>query len=204
MINNTETIWHELHTDLGRFIERRVGDSTVADDILQDVFLKIHARSASLKDEQKLVSWAYQITRNAITDYYRSQRTYVELSDDWAEDPDEDDLASDFAPCLRPLVDSLPGKYRDALLLTEFQGLSLQDAADELNLSLSGIKSRVQRARELLRGMLLQCCHFEFDRQGRLIDYYPYCSECATEQLTQTACRANTCASSYSVSQVSY
>jgi RNA polymerase sigma-70 factor (ECF subfamily) len=179
MVNNsTEAIWYQLHDDLRQFISSRVVDGD-AEDILQDVFLKIHAQIGTVRDEQKLVSWAYQITRNAIADYYRSQQPYIALPETLAVDEDNDtDLSTEFAPCLQPMIDDLPDKYREALLLTEYEGLTLQNAADTLKLSLSGAKSRVQRGRELLKRSLLQCCHFEFDRRGRMIDYYPYCNCC--------------------------
>ena len=182
--SHTEAIWHQLHQDLRQFIGRRVGDGDTADDILQDIFLKIHTQVGRVRDEQKLVSWTYQVTRNAIADYYRSRRHDVELPETLAVDDDDDpDLSGEFAPCLRPMIDALPDKYREVLLLTEYEGLTLQAVADRLKLSLSGIKSRVQRGRELLKGSLLQCCHFEFDRRGRMIDCHPYHTECEADSL---------------------
>ena len=71
------------------------------------------------------------------------------------------------------MVESLPDDYRQALLLTEYEGLTQRELAERLGLSVSGAKSRVQRAREKLKEMLLDCCHFEFDRLGRVIDYQP-------------------------------
>jgi len=181
--DRTEVIWQQLHRELRQFIGRRVADGNAADDILQDIFLKIHAHVGALHDEQKLVSWTYHVTRNAIADYYRSQRHSVELPETLAMDDDNEfDLSSEFAPCLRPMIDTLPDKYREALVLTEYEGLSLQAAADRLKVSLSGVKSRVQRGRELLKGRLLQCCHFEFDRRGRMMDYHPYRTECKADQ----------------------
>ncbi|HAH00091.1 MAG TPA: RNA polymerase subunit sigma-24, partial [Ktedonobacter sp.] len=64
-------------------------------------------------------------------------------------------------PCIKTMVDSLPNDYREALYLTEYEGLTQRELADRLGLSFSGAKSRVQRAREKLKVMLLDCCHFE-------------------------------------------
>jgi len=80
------------------------------------------------------------------------------------------------------MVDSLPADYRQALLLTEYQGLTQRELAQKLGLSVSGAKSRVQRAREKLKAMLLDCCHFEFDRRGKVIDYQPNCACCANQE----------------------
>src|SRR5437764_14811132 len=79
MVMTTEKVWEEFHPRLKQFILKRVPDEQNAEDILQDVFLKIHTRIGTLRDEEKLQSWMYQVARNAVTDYYREQRATVEL-----------------------------------------------------------------------------------------------------------------------------
>ena len=86
------------------------------------------------------------------------------------------------------MVESLPADYREALILTEYEGLTQRALAERLGLSFSGAKSRVQRAREKLKAMLLDCCHFEFDRFGKIIDYQPNCA-CCTDQGCSSECR---------------
>ncbi len=179
--SDTEVIWNQLSTRLRFFVLRHVADEAAAEDILQDVFLSIHSHALSLRDEQKLQSWIYQITRNAIADYYRRRKPLVELSEA-LETPDngDEDLEKQLIPCIRATVNHLPAKYRQVLLLTEFQGLTQQELANQLGLSLSGAKSRVQRAREQLKATLLECCQFDLDRHGTIIDYYPRC--CNSEE----------------------
>jgi RNA polymerase sigma-70 factor, ECF subfamily len=84
----------------------------------------------------------------------------------------------------RRMIYSLPERYREALVLTEFDGLTQQELADRLNISLSGAKSRVQRGRAQLKQMLNECCTFEFDRRGKAIDCTPRvkadCQECGS------------------------
>ena len=82
-MKRTEDIWNEYHDKLSAFLRGRVADDMV-EDILQDVFVKIHSRIDSLKESTKLESWLYQITRNAVIDYYRSKRPTVDLPD-WIE-----------------------------------------------------------------------------------------------------------------------
>jgi RNA polymerase sigma-70 factor (ECF subfamily) len=190
-IVHTEALWHEMHGALKGFIAKRVPDESTAEDILQDVFMRIHAHADSLKDTTKLQSWIYQITRNAVVDYYRSQKDEHELPETLPveQDHDEDDLSRQLAPCLRGMISELPAKYRDALVLTEYEGLSQSDLAARLDISFSGAKSRVQRAREQLKGILLQCCHFELDRQGKIIDYAPNCN-CSAHP-SDASCQAN-------------
>lgn len=182
MSASLETIYTDFHSKLHRFIAGRVSDPDTAEDILQEVYLKIHVKIDDLREEERLESWIYQITRNAIIDYYRRKRPQDELSDQLALAPSDDvDATSDLVPSVSAMLDCLPPKYRQALILTEFHGLTQQELADQLRLSLSGAKSRVQRAREKLREAFLDCCHFEFDRRGRVIQYQPRCAACASE-----------------------
>ena len=202
----TERIWEEFHTPLQQFIRRRISDEDTAEDVLQDVFLKIHQHMDALKDVRKLESWIYQITRNAIIDSYRKLRheTMLEAAEafDHPEELPDDDIVSELLPSVRAMVRNLPELDRQALVLTEYQGLTQKELAERLGLSLSGAKSRVQRAREKLKQQLLECCHFELDRRGHIIDYQPKCHCCETaaccagELLMPTRGRATTLSSS--------
>lgn len=79
--SETEAIWDNFHSSIFAFIRKRVESEEVAEDILQDVFLKIHRTLPTLKDGKKIQSWVFQITRNAIIDHYRVRRTMVALPD---------------------------------------------------------------------------------------------------------------------------
>jgi RNA polymerase sigma-70 factor (ECF subfamily) len=185
MNRTTEDLWNEFSRELRRFILRRVSDPTDADDILQDVFVKLHTRIDTLRDEDRIAPWLYRIARNTLIDYYRDRRLTVPVPETLVveDEPAESDAASHIASGLTGMVDCLPDKYRQAVTLSELQGVPQQQVADRLGLSLSGAKSRVQRGRGLLRDALLDCCHFEFDRRGRVIDYTPRpdcCRYCAS------------------------
>jgi RNA polymerase sigma-70 factor (ECF subfamily) len=143
--------------------------------VLQDVFLKVHDQLPRLEDPARLHAWVYQITRNAIVDYYRRRGRTPELTTEYPEDLAADDSEVDLTPevvaWLAPMIETLAPKYRDALLLSEIQGLTQKETADRLGISLSGAKSRVQRGREQLREKLLDCCHIELDRAGRVVEW---------------------------------
>jgi len=175
-----EALWQQYCCQLKAFIHSRVSDEDEVEDILQEVFIRIHTHLCCLRDLSKLESWIYQITRNAIIDHYRSRRPSVELSESIAIDDEFDpyDPAANLALSLTGMVEELPAPYRDALLLTEYKGLNQRQLAERLGISFSGAKSRVQRARHMLRDMLLACCHFELDRRGAIIDYYERCCCC--------------------------
>ncbi|WP_220210223.1 RNA polymerase sigma factor SigZ [Reticulibacter mediterranei] len=179
----TEQTWEAFHVPLYQFIRRRVSDEATAEDLLQDVFLKIHQYSSSLKDARRLESWIYQIARNLIIDHYRSHRHLMTSLDaeealDLPEDLPDDDIVSELLPCVRAMVLALPEQDRQALILTEYQGLTQKELGERLGLSFSGAKSRVQRAREKLKQELLACCHFELDRRGHILNYQPRCDCC--------------------------
>ncbi|MCI0400280.1 MAG: RNA polymerase sigma factor SigZ [Gammaproteobacteria bacterium] len=173
--NNIEATTWQAHRDaLYRFVLQRVRDEAAAEDIVQEVFVKAYTRQGTLKEPSKLRPWLYQITRNAIIDYYRLQKPSEAVPDELIheERTEEDGSAQwELARCLVPLLDELPEPYRQALRLTEFEGATQSEAASRLGLSLSGAKSRVQRGRKMLRGALLKCCRVALDRRGGVVNY---------------------------------
>lgn len=179
----TQAIWEKFGAQLRRFIQRRVDDPLDVDDILQDVFVKIHTRVESVKNTERIGAWLYQLTRYTIIDYYRTRRPDVPLPEALTEVTPtmEPTPEEEIAAGLKPMVNGLPDKYRQALLLTEFEGLKQTELAERLGISISGAKSRVQRGREMLRQELFDCCHFEFDLRGNMVDYVPRpacCQQC--------------------------
>lgn len=189
MTATLEHIWHEFANKLGQFIRSRVSDPAATEDILQDVFVKIQKRLGQLKDPAKLESWIYLITRNSIIDHYRGRKVTIEVPETLpAESDGQDADLEELKAAFRRMLYSLPEPYRQALVLTEFDGLTQQQLADRLSISLSGAKSRVQRGRKQLKQMLDECCTFEFDRRGKVIDCAPRgaggCGECSQGQPT--------------------
>jgi RNA polymerase sigma-70 factor (ECF subfamily) len=179
-MSSVEQIWKEYHVRLHNFIRGRVGDSSIADDILQEVFIRIHTRINTLRENRKIQSWIYQITRNVVIDYYRAHKTVGELPESLtAPKMDSTDKArEEIASWLLPMIQNFPEHYRQALMLSEIEGLTQREVAVKQGLSLSGAKARVQRGRKLLKKMLLDCCQFEFDHQGTVIDWEKKESEC--------------------------
>jgi len=181
---STTDIYDSFAEQLRRFIRKRVPDDDTAEDLLQEVFLRIHSRIETLRDGAKLQSWVYQITRNTIIDYYRSRKEQEPLSESLVLPvaPDQPEAAQELLPSVRLFIECLPEIYRQPLLLSDFEGLTQQEIADRLGLSLSGAKSRVQRARDKLKDLFLDCCHFELDRTGNILEYYPRQACCSRRQ----------------------
>lgn len=173
--------WQTYRAELFRFVLARVGEPALADDIVHDVLLKAFAHMEALEDPGKLRAWLYRIARNAIVDHYRSQRPSEPLPVDLANE-DEGEAAraeQELARCLAPFLEGLPEPYRRALTLAEIEGLPQREIAEREGVSLSGAKSRVQRARHMLRDALLACCRIELDQRGVVVDYQPRrCESC--------------------------
>jgi RNA polymerase sigma-70 factor (ECF subfamily) len=174
---STDAIWTELSSDLRRFIRRRVSDDHAADDLLQETFVRIHRSLASLQEPERITAWVYRIARNVIHDHYRkASPAAIAAIDAYPADDAGDRPNGNACKCagwLDEMIRSLPEGYREAVQLAEIDGLPQQEVADRLGLSLSGAKSRIQRGRAMLREVLDQCCHFEFDARGNMIDFDP-------------------------------
>jgi RNA polymerase sigma-70 factor (ECF subfamily) len=163
---STAQVWRDWHAALRRYVVRRVRNPADADDVLHEVFLKIEAHLSKLREPGRLAAWLYRIADNAIVDHYRGQRAWDELPDDLPAPETAADGTAALAACLRPMIEALPETYRQAVLWSEIDGLPQREVAERLGLSLSGAKSRVQRGRELLRAILLDCCHVDSDAEG--------------------------------------
>lgn len=171
--------WDDLTTRLRPFIARRVAPSD-AEDVLQDVLLRMQRALPNLRDDERFGPWAYRVTRNAIIDHLRAlarREALVSASDsDAHEAADVDDeypAEQELATYVAAFVSLLPSPYREALTLTELEGLTQREAAEMMDISLSGMKSRVQRGRQLLRDALEDCCRIALDARGRVIACEP-------------------------------
>jgi RNA polymerase sigma-70 factor (ECF subfamily) len=143
-----------------------VADPSTAEDILQDVFVRFQGRFDEFHDPVKVQGWAFLVARNAIIDHYRTRKPTAELSESLPVEPGEIDPTEmeELHFIFRQIMNRLPEPYREALVLTTFEGLSQEELAKRLGISVSGAKSRVQRAREQLKEMLLDFCRHEFSR----------------------------------------
>ncbi len=183
---DAEAAWRDVRQRLFGFIARRVRDPSTAEDILQEVMLRIHRHAGELQSTSALGGWVHQIARNAIADHYRSAIVRRELpsgvaldaEDEPAPEADGPELRSELAACLAPLLKRLSAIQREALILTELEGLSQASAAAHIGISTSGMKARVQRARAQLKDLLVDCCEIELDRRGGITSYEPRGDSC--------------------------
>lgn len=165
----------ELQTRIERYICKRVRDVHLAQDLSQDVMLKLHAAPGAPEHPCGRLAWALRTARNRLIDHHRARgwRLNVALESDMPSPEPDRSEATELAGCITPMVRHLPDGYRQAIELSELQGHSQQDVADRLGLSLSGAKSRVQRGRQRLRQMLEACCRIETGHGGGIASFEP-------------------------------
>ncbi|REH54875.1 RNA polymerase sigma (SigZ) subunit [Tenacibaculum gallaicum] len=173
MNKDIKILWDDLHQELYRFILSRVKNEEDSKDILQEVFIKALTKIDTLKDTSKLTSWVYQICRNVVLDYFRKKQTSKEGHTDieFPEEAKEDNTYTKLSTCINGKISNLSEKYKEAILLTSFKDYSQLQLAQDKNISYSGAKSRVQRAKNLLKEDILDCPNVITDDNGKIIDF---------------------------------
>lgn len=174
-MNRTE-VWSKVKERIGRFLHSRIKDHDAVEDLQQEVFLKISEKLPQLKDEEKLIAWCYQITRNVINDYYRAEQKERTLKNDFFQERDIKDQSvtdqtKELAACLIPMLELLDEPYRSAVREVDFEGASQKELSEKRNVAYSTLKTQVQRGRKQLKDALDACCVIEHDRYGNISNY---------------------------------
>jgi RNA polymerase sigma-70 factor (ECF subfamily) len=172
-------MWAEFAGRLRAFVARRVPAGIEPDDVVQEVFVRVVRHLPSLRDAERIEGWLFQIARNTLRDAMRARQRRDRRTDtleiDVPAEADTEDVRAaeaELAPCLTPMVARLAEPYRSAIELTSVHGLTQTEAAKRVGVSVSGMKSRVQRARDQLKEMLLRCCEVDVDRRRGVADYH--------------------------------
>jgi RNA polymerase sigma-70 factor, ECF subfamily len=171
-------LWSEYQRPLASFLARRVRRPSDVDDLLQEVFLRIHRHLDSLEHSDHVAGWIFKTARNALIDHERARATRGEARqvapdtlDNLAAGENDAPEASEVASCcVRPMIARLPEPYREGIRMTELEGITQAAAAERAGMSLPGMKSRIQRGRERLKELILSCCQIELDVRGGIID----------------------------------
>ena len=164
----TQHIWESYQRDIKQFILSKVRNEDIANDILQETFIKVHVKIDTLKNPDKLKPWVFSIANNTVLDYFKqssASREYIEkdyLHHDERSQHDEKD-------CLHGIIRRLPKRYRDPLFLADIKGMKQADIARQLKLQLSTAKSRIQRARKQIAQGYMECCDFNLNQKGFLV-----------------------------------
>jgi RNA polymerase sigma-70 factor, ECF subfamily len=178
-IENTITfnkIWLKFSHPVKDFIRNQTHNTDVTDDILQEVFIKIHQNLHLLRDEERVAGWVFQIARNTILNYFRTQKKGLEnqvLHHQETENEShfkDNNLNEMVGIWLEEFKKDLDPKYQEALQLVDIEGITQVELAYRLGISVSGAKSRVQRGREQLKQKLIDCCPVKTDQYGNIIE----------------------------------
>ena len=179
----TEDVWHALGDELRGFLRSRLPCESDADDVLQNVFVRVAEKIDSLRETDRIASWVYSIARNEIADFYRRRTPRpVETVEEAVCAADDATTANQSVGAwLTSMIAGLPVTLRDALRLYEIEGMTQADIAARLHISVSGAKSRIQRGRRYLEKKLRDCCQVDLDRRGNVIECQPASTSCAGE-----------------------
>ena len=180
--DKTEQIWRELGNRLRQFVRSRVRSTSDVDDILQDVFLRIHQKLDSLRSTERLESWVFQIARNAAVDHFRKTPASHQPVDDLAAASSKDlDVNTEVSRCIATLIDQLPDDQKKAVSLYELHGVPQAAIAEQESISLSAAKSRIQRGRKNLESLLRECCRLQLDVRGNILEMHRQGDACETD-----------------------
>lgn len=169
---STDIVWNEFSSQVLDYFLSRVGDRQQAEDLRQEVFLKIHSNISRLRQHENLGHWISVIMRNTLVDHWK-QRPGESLRPELLSEGDENTQSPGrmVEKCIREMIGRLPEKYAQPLSMSDLEGVKQKEVAGRLNLSLSGAKSRIQRGRELLRETIQGCCRVELNARNEIVDY---------------------------------
>lgn len=181
---NIFEIWEEYKSSLFGYIKKHVTDENDAKDILQDVLLKSYQYCSNGKTVVYLKSWLYKITQNSIIDYHKKANKTIAISFDVVEARGEKSILGEASDYIKVLLKLLPNKYAKPLYMSDIEGIEHKAIAENLALTLSNTKSRIQRARVKLKERFLECCVVSFDESGEMVsfDIKPQCAELQAEK----------------------
>lgn len=157
-----------------RYLERYVGDKTVAEDLQQETLSRVARALPSFEGRSSLKTWAFSIANRVAADYFRDPDRQVRIVDleeagdvpDGDLEIDEHLIGDEMNQCVRQVIDSLPETYRAALVLHDLEGLSAEQVAQVCECSIATAKIRIHRARKRLKEALNNACSFYHDQAG--------------------------------------
>ncbi len=166
LIMETKKIWNDFNDELYFFILKKVKNRSAANDIFQNTFLKIHKNLSSVKNDKKIKSWVFQIARNEIANYFNKESIYVEKfkTDSYISLQKYQEIC-----CFDKFINDLPKIYREVIELVYIKGHKQKDVGKLLEISLENVKTRLKRAKDILKKNFNECCKYEFNEKGDLV-----------------------------------
>jgi len=167
-----EDIWLEYRAILKRFLHGRISNEADVEDVLQDILIKTYNNLNAVKTQKNIKSWLFQIAHNTIIDYYRKQGRLQGIQKEDLSLLDEPLNSNiDLTNCVSPFINALPDEHASLLTAIDLNNQSQKQYAEQIGVSYSTLKSRVQKSRSLLKQVFDDCCHFKIDKLGNIYDY---------------------------------
>jgi RNA polymerase sigma-70 factor (ECF subfamily) len=165
--------WRAHEGELRGYLTHRLGNSHLAEDILQDVYIKAMHQGASFCSLDNSRAWLFQVARNALVDYQRLHRETAELPDDIPEPDEQTEPIVALGECIGRVLTELSVEDRDIIEQCDMNGIKQRAYADTHGLTLAAVKSRLLRARQKMRETLSTNCKVQFDAEGRVDGHVP-------------------------------
>ena len=165
---DVSSLWSDYKSGLEFYILKKVKDKDIANDLSHEVLMKIYNSCCSDNEIKNVRSWMFQIAHNTTIDYLKTKNKFTSEVPEKLE-TSENNTYEEAEKWVKPLIDLLPEKYAVPLLLSDIEDLKQADVAKKLNLSLTATKSRIQRARKLLKEKIIECSNLETNTSGNLL-----------------------------------
>lgn len=168
-----DQVWQEYRAALKAFLHTKVSNPDDVDDLLQEVLLKSFINLKNLKDASSIKAWLFQIANHSVIDFYRKNATKTEtqVKEEDGDEVLENTIKADLSPCVLPFIRALPEAQAELLKAIELTGISQKSYAEQQGVPYSTLKSQVKKARSDLKVLFDQCCHFQQDKFGNLIEF---------------------------------
>ncbi len=164
-------MWNCFKPKLQSYLSDKTKRKSDIEEILQVVFIKFWTKHQEIKNDDKTLNWLISVAKYTSADYYRNKENSVsKIPFETSTIQLDIENITDESKKLIPIINSLPTKYKTVLLMTEIYGLPHKEIAEQFDLSVSCIKTRVVRARKLLAEQMRKCCSFEYDKYGNIVN----------------------------------
>lgn len=163
----TEQIWNEHYTGLYFFTMKKVKNQDAVNEVIQNTFIKIHSNIGTVRNPSKVKAWTYQIVRNEINNLFNQNKKLRETA--LLPSGFNSVLTTNDLCCLDRFIEELPENYKQVIKLVYLDGKTMNDTAEELNISLANVKARIRRSKKSLKENFNKCCKFRFDKNGKLV-----------------------------------
>lgn len=165
---DASALWSDYKNEMLFYILKKIKDKEIANDLSHEVLMKIYNSCCSNTEIRNVRSWMFQIAHNTTIDYLKKENKFTDEITDVIE-KDENNSYQEVEELIKPLIKLLPEKYAVPLLLADIEELKQAEVSKKINLSLTATKSRIQRARKLLKEKIIECCNLELDEKGNLL-----------------------------------